>query len=89
LEESDADTNPALIYLMPFFNTKDVGPMVLEIPPAGDEGSITGNICDFWQSAIEDVGPAGVEAGKGGKCLILPPDYEADSKNGLRDSPWR
>ena len=27
--------NPDTIYLMPFFNTKDVGPMVLEIPPAG------------------------------------------------------
>ena len=26
--------NPDTIYLMPFFNTKDVGPMVLEIPPA-------------------------------------------------------
>jgi len=68
--------NPGLIYLMPFFNTKDIGPMVLEIPPAGDEGSITGNICDFWQSAIEDVGRAGVDAGKGGKCLILPPGYK-------------
>jgi hypothetical protein len=32
--------NPDSIYLMPFFNTKDVGPMVLEIPPA-DEGKIT------------------------------------------------
>ena len=26
--------NPDTIYLMPFFNTKDAGPMVLEIPPA-------------------------------------------------------
>src|ERR1700680_4361170 len=25
--------NPEVIYLMPFFNTKDAGPMVLEIPP--------------------------------------------------------
>jgi hypothetical protein len=33
--------NPDSIYLTPFINTKDVGPMVLEIPPA-DEGSITG-----------------------------------------------
>src|SRR6201999_440156 len=29
--------NPDAIYLMPFFNTAEVGPMVLEIPPA-DEG---------------------------------------------------
>ena len=54
--------NPDSIYLMPFINTKDVGPMVLEIPPA-DEGSITGSIDDAWQAALEDVGPAGVDKG--------------------------
>jgi len=59
---------------MPFFNTKEVGPVVLEIPPA-DEGSITGSIDDGWQAALEDVGPAGVDKGKGGKYLILPPGY--------------
>jgi hypothetical protein len=67
--------NPDTIYLMPFFNTKDVGPVVLEIPPA-DNGSITGSVDDCWQTAIEDVGPAGVDKGKGGKYLILPPDYK-------------
>ena len=35
--------NPDAIYFMPFVNTKDVGPVVLEIPPA-DEGSITGSM---------------------------------------------
>ena len=49
--------------------------MVLEIPPAGD-GSITGSIDDGWQTALEDVGPAGVDKGKGGKYLILPPGYK-------------
>src|SRR5882672_8290391 len=66
--------NPDTIYVFPFFNTKDAGPMVLEIPPA-DEGSITGSIDDAWQTALEDVGPAGVDKGKGGKYLILPPGY--------------
>src|ERR1041384_583858 len=74
--------NPGVIYLMPFFNTKDVGPIVIEIPPAGDEGSITGNICDFWQCALEDVGPAGVDQGKGGKCLILPPSHKDEVPDG-------
>ena len=27
--------NPDTIYVMPFFNTQEVGPVVLEIPPAG------------------------------------------------------
>jgi hypothetical protein len=66
--------NPDTIYFMPFFNTKDVGPMVLEIPPA-DQGSITGSVDDGWQCALEDVGPAGVDKGKGGKYLIRPPGH--------------
>ena len=61
---------------MPFFNTKDVGPVVLEIPPA-DDGLFTGNIMNYWQAAIEDVGPGGVDKGNGGKYVILPPDYDA------------
>jgi hypothetical protein len=67
--------NPDTIYFMPFFSTKDAGPMVLEIPPA-DDGSITGTIMDCWQIALEDVGPAGVDKGKGGKYLILSPGYK-------------
>jgi hypothetical protein len=67
--------NPDAIYFMPFINTKDVGPVVLEIPPS-DEGSITGTVMDVWQCALEDVGPAGVDKGKGGKYLILPPGYK-------------
>ena len=68
--------NPDTIYFKPFIDMKDVGPMVLEIPPAGDAGSITGTIMDSWQAALEDVGPAGVDKGKGGKYLILPPSYK-------------
>ena len=78
--------NPDTIYLMPFFNTKDVGPVVLEIPPA-DNGSITGSVDDCWQTAIEDVGPAGVDKGKGGKYLILPPGYKDDVPSGYIPMP--
>jgi hypothetical protein len=67
--------NPDAIYLTPFINTKDAGPVVLEIPPA-DEGSITGTVMDVWQCALEDVGPAGMDKGRGGKYLIAPPGYE-------------
>ena len=62
---------------MPFFNTKDVGPVVLEIPPA-DDGLFNGSIMNCWQAAIEDIGPGGVDKGKGGKYLILPPGYDKD-----------
>ena len=67
---------------MPFFDTKDVGPMVMEIPPAGPDGSITGSIDDGWQTAMEDVGPAGVDKGKGGNYLILPPGYKGTPPKG-------
>lgn len=67
--------NPNSIYFMPFFDTAEVGPVVIEIPPANG-GSITGTLMDCWQTAFEDVGPAGVDKGAGGKYLILPPDYE-------------
>jgi len=78
--------NPDTIYFMPFFNTKDIGPMVLEIPPA-DDGSITGSVDDCWQTAIEDVGPAGVDKGKGGKYLILPPGYKDPIPSGYIPMP--
>jgi hypothetical protein len=73
--------NPDVIYLMPFFNTKDAGPMVLEIPPA-DDGVINGTVMDAWQVPLEDVGPAGVDKGQGGKYLILPPNHSAAAPDG-------
>jgi hypothetical protein len=73
--------------LMPFFDTKDVGPVVLEIPPADESGSITGSVMDCWQAALEDVGPAGVDKGRGGKCLILPPNYKEKIPDGYIAMP--
>lgn len=72
--------NPDVIYLMAFFNTKD-GPVVIEIPPAGD-GVINGSIMDPWQAALEDVGPAGADKGAGGKYLVLPPGHQAAVPDG-------
>jgi len=77
--------NPDVIYLMAFYNTKD-GPVVIEIPPAGD-GVINGSIMDPWQAALEDVGPAGVDKGAGGKYLILPPGYKENVSGGYITLP--
>jgi hypothetical protein len=73
--------NPDSIYQMPFINTKDAGPVVLEIPPA-DNGTIVGSVMDCWQAALEDVGPTGVDRGSGGKYLILPPHYKEKVPDG-------
>jgi hypothetical protein len=70
---------------MAFFNTKD-GPVVIEIPPEGD-GVINGSIMDPWQAALEDVGPAGADKGKGGKYLILPPGSEENVPDGYLALP--
>ena len=74
--------NTDVIYLTPYFDTREVGPVVLEIPPA-DDGVINGTIMDAWQMPLEDVGPAGVDAGKGGKYVILPPDYAEPAPDGF------
>ena len=55
--------NPDAIYLMTFFDTKDVGPIVIEIPPAGADGSLNANIVNVWQVALEDVGLSGADRG--------------------------
>ena len=72
--------NPDAIYLMAFTDTKD-GPVVIEVPPA-EGGSINGNIVNVWQMALEDAGPSGADQGKGGKYLVLPPDYTGTIPDG-------
>jgi hypothetical protein len=67
--------NTDLIYYLPFYDTKEVGPIVVEIPPA-EGGIINGTLMDAWQNPLEDLGPAGVDKGKGGKYLKLPPGYD-------------
>src|SRR5882672_10240521 len=67
--------NPDAIYFMTFFNTKDVGAVVIDVPPA-DTGSFAANIVNVWQMPLEDAGPEGADKGKGGKYLLLPPDYK-------------
>jgi hypothetical protein len=67
--------NPDTIYFNPFYDVTS-GPIVLDIPPVDGERSITGSVDDSWQNALDDVGIAGVDKGKGGKYVILPPGYK-------------
>ena len=61
--------------------TKDAGPLVIDVPPA-EGGVFAGNIDTVWQMPLEDVGPFGADQGKGGKYLILPPDYKGQAPQG-------
>jgi len=51
------------------------GPVVVDVPAATDKASFYGQIVDHWQLSIADVGPSGVDQGKGGKILLTPPGY--------------
>ena len=81
--------NSDVIYAMGYVDLHDDGPIVIEVPPGlqgilddffqrpiGSEGTIDGRA---WSG---DVGLPGPDKGKGGKYLLLPPDYAADVPEG-------
>ncbi len=61
-------------YMYFFCNTKQQGPVVVELPPAVPGASFYGTIEDAWYVPLTDIG----FEGKGGKYLVLPPDYKGD-----------
>jgi hypothetical protein len=46
------------------------GPLVIEAPP-----KILGLVDDFWYRWVADIGATGQDGGRGGRYLILPPNY--------------
>lgn len=63
--------NNDVIYSFAYFDLKETGPLVFEIPAGRQYGAIF----DAWQRPIEDVGDVGPDSGKGGRYLIVPPGY--------------
>ena len=71
--------NSDVIYAMSYVDLGKDGPLVFEAPPM-----LQGILLDFWQRPIPvddgkyqgDIGLFGPDQGKGGKFLILPPEYE-------------
>jgi len=83
--------NPDTLYFVTFLNTKEVGPIVIDIPPSDADGSLNANIVDVWQRPLEDAGQLGVDKGKGIKLLMLPPDYNDKVPEGyqaLQPGTW-
>jgi len=54
------------------------GPVVLEVPVAGPDGSLYGQVVDAWQFTIADVGPSGIDKGQGAKLLFTPPNFKGE-----------
>ena len=69
--------NTSTLYVLPTFNMKENGPMVLEVPPG-----MLGAFNSAWFGYIQDVGPLGQDKGAGGKYLLLPPDFEGNIPKG-------
>jgi len=68
--------NTTVVYTFMWIDLKD-GPMVMETPP-----NVLGIIDDAWFHYVTDFGNAGPDKGKGGKFLLVPPDYQGDIPTG-------
>lgn len=69
------------------FTDLQKGPVVLELPAAGEDGSVYGQVVDAWQLTIADVGPSGLDKGKGGKLLFTPPGFNGEIPAGYIHVP--
>jgi hypothetical protein len=68
-------TTPNSSSLYCYFNyTIKNGPVVLDFPATVGAG-LFGSILDAWQTPLADVGPAGEDQGRGGRYLLLGPDF--------------
>jgi hypothetical protein len=66
--------NTDTVYCSAFLDLGKDGPTVVEIPA----GSGPGTVNDAYFRFVTDMGAPGPDRGKGGKYLILPPDYKGD-----------
>ncbi len=69
--------NTSTLYTFVVLDLKRDGATVIEAPPG-----MLGGINDAAFNYLGDIGPAGPDKGKGGKFLVLPPDYEGDVPEG-------
>jgi len=66
--------NTSTVYAINMLDLKKDGPTVVEIPAGAGPGTVN----DAYFRFVIDMGAPGPDKGKGGKYLILPPDYEGD-----------
>ena len=73
--------NTDTVYCLAFLDLENDGPTVVEIPP----GCGPGTVDDAFFRFVIDMGGPGPDAGKGGKYLILPPDYKGEMPKDKKD----
>jgi hypothetical protein len=70
--------NTDTVYASVILDLETDGPTVVEIPP----GSGPGTVNDAFFRFVIDMGAPGPDRGKGGKYLLLPPEYDGDVPDG-------
>jgi hypothetical protein len=73
--------NTDTVYCMIFLDLEQDGPTVVEVPP----GTGPGTVDDAFFRFVIDMGAPGPDAGKGGKYLLLPPDYKGEMPTDKKD----
>ena len=66
--------NTDTVYALVFFDLERDGATVIEIPPKTGPGTVN----DAFFRFVTDMGIPGPDRGKGGKYVILPPDYKGE-----------
>ncbi len=75
-------------YALATLDLESAGQMVVELPA----GPFIGFVDDHNMRWVQDMGTIGPEKGKGGKHLILPPDYKGEVPSGYyvgRSKTWK
>ena len=70
--------NTDTVYAIGLLDLERDGPTVVEVPPGAGPGTVN----DAYFRFVIDMGPPGPDRGKGGKYLILPPNYEGEVPEG-------
>jgi len=70
--------NTETVYASNFLDLKEDSSIVIEAP-----SNVLGILDDMWMRYITDIGNAGPDKGKGGKYLILSPDYKGEIPEGF------
>jgi hypothetical protein len=70
--------NTSTVYATTFLDLKNDGPTVVEIPAGCGPGTVN----DAYFRFVVDMGAPGPDRGKGGKYLILPPDFDGETPEG-------
>ena len=79
--------NPDAIYFMAFFNTKDVGPIVFDIPPVDQTASLTGNIERCGRPPWRMLARSASTGARVASLLVVPPGYKDTIPSGYTVLP--